>query len=87
MRRLPRWSVTWPTRPEGVYTQPVRAVDATDAVRVAAELEWPVADGFTVAFDCTPEVWRVRRPYRWLSRHVAGPHIPEVGPHAIEVAS
>lgn len=74
---MPCFSVTWPTRPAGVYSQYVHAVDATDAVRAAADLDWPTAEGYTVAFDYVPEVWRLRRPYRWLSRHVAGPHYPD----------
>ncbi len=77
MPRKPRWSVTWPTRPSGVYTELVRADDPTDAVRVASELEWPTADGYTVAFDYTPMVWRLQRPYRWRSRHVTGPDFPD----------
>ena len=77
MFRKPRWSVTWPTRPNGVYTQLVRADDPTDAVRVAAELEWPTAPGYTVAFDYAPQVWRLLRPYRWRSHPVAGPDFPD----------
>lgn len=79
---MPRYSVTWPTRPEGVYSQYVRAADATDAVRVAAALDWPTTDGYTLAVDYVPEVWRLRRPYRWLSRHAAGPHYPDRVPFA-----
>lgn len=75
--RKPRWSVTWPTHPNGVYTQLVRAADPTDAVRVAAELDWPTAPGYTVAFDYAPQVWRLLRPYRWRSRPVAGPDFPD----------
>lgn len=77
MFRKPRWSVTWPTRPNGVYTQLVRADDPADAVRVAAELDWPTANGYTVAFDYEPQVWRLLRPYRWRSRPVAGPDFPD----------
>lgn len=77
MFRKPRWSVTWPTRPNGVYTQLVRADDPADAVRVAAELNWPTVDGYAMAFDYTPMVWRLQRPYRWRSRHVAGPDFPD----------
>jgi hypothetical protein len=77
MFRKPRWSVTWPTRPNGVYTQLVRADDPVDAVRVAAELDWPTADGYTVAFDYEPQVWRLRRPYRLRSHPVAGPDFPD----------
>lgn len=73
MPRKPRWSVTWPTRPEGVYTELVRANDPTDAVRVAAELDWQTTPGYSVAFDYTPQVWRLLRPYRLRSHHVAGP--------------
>lgn len=74
----PRWSVTWPTRPNGIYTQLVRADDPVDAVRVAAELEWPTADGYTVAFDYEPQVWRLKRPYSLRSRPVAGPDFPDL---------
>lgn len=73
MARKPRWSVTWPTRPYGVYTVLVRATDPTDAVRVAAEEDLPLSEDWSFAFDYTPEVWRLRRPYRWRSHHVAGP--------------
>jgi hypothetical protein len=69
----PKFSVTWPTRPGGVYTQIVRAVDATDAVRIAAQLAWPTSNGYSVAWDYTPEVWQVSRPYTLRSRRVAGP--------------
>jgi hypothetical protein len=55
----------------------VHAADATDAVRVASEHPWPTAPGSTVAFDYAPSVWRVRRPYRWRSRHVQGPMFPD----------
>ena len=78
MFRKPRWSVTWPTRPNGVYTQLVRADDPVDAVRVAAELDWPTAPGYSVAFDYEPQVWRLLRPY-WLRSHpVAGPAFPDL---------
>lgn len=71
MPRKPRWSVTWPTRPNGVYTVLVRADNPTDAVRVAAEQDdLPV---YALAFDYEPEVWRLLHPYRWRSHHVAGP--------------
>lgn len=70
---MPRYSVTWPTRPEGEYSQHVRAADPTDAVRAAAELDWPTSPGYSVAFDYEPEVWRLRHPYPLLSRHVQGP--------------
>jgi hypothetical protein len=83
MFRKPRWSVTWPTRPNGVYTQLVRADDPTDAVRVAAGLEWPTADGYTVAFDYGPQVWRLLRPYRLRSHHVAGPTYPDMVPDKV----
>ncbi|MGW1015598.1 hypothetical protein [Streptomyces niveus] len=70
---MPNYSVTFPTRPSGVYTKWVRAADPTDAVRVAAELDWPTGPGYTVAFDYEPEVWLNRHPYRLRSRHVQGP--------------
>lgn len=71
MSRNPRWSVTWPTRPDGVYAVLVRADDPTDAVRVAAEQDdLPV---YALAVDYEPEVWRLLRPYRLRSHHVAGP--------------
>lgn len=73
MFRKPRWSVTWPTRPSGLYTVWVRADDPTDAVRVASEMELPLTDGYETAFDYAPEVWRLGRPLRWRARHVAGP--------------
>lgn len=73
MFRKPRWSVTWPTRPNGVYIQLVRANDPTDAVRVAAEQDVSANDDYSVAFDYEPEVWRLQRPYRWRSHHAAGP--------------
>lgn len=79
-RRTPAWTVTWPTRPTGVYSLPVRATDPTDAIRVASLHPWPTAEGYTVAFDYTPEVWRIRRPYRWLSHYVQGPQFPDVIP-------
>ncbi|MFK0182051.1 hypothetical protein ACIQVR_39575 [Streptomyces xanthochromogenes] len=68
----PRWSVTWPTRPNGLYTVHVRAADPSDAVRVAAGLDLPLNDGYTLAVDYAPEVWRLRRPYGWRSRWAAG---------------
>ncbi|MGH3584864.1 MAG: hypothetical protein ACRDQ0_00940 [Pseudonocardia sp.] len=74
---MPQYSVTWPTRPNGVYSELVHATDPTDAVRVAASLEWPTNPGYEVAFDYTPEVWALRRPYRLRSRHVQGPHYPD----------
>jgi hypothetical protein len=73
MPRKTRWSVTWPTRPDGVYTVLVRADDPTDAVRVAAEQDVLPNINYALAFDYEPEVWRLRRPYRWRSRHAAGP--------------
>ena len=76
----PAWTVTWPTRPSGLYSLKVQATDATDAVRVAAERPWPTAPGYDVAFDYTPSVWRLRHPYRWRSRHVQGPTFPDVVP-------
>jgi hypothetical protein len=77
MFRKPRWSVTWPTRPNGIYTQLVRADDPVDAVRVAAGLDWPTAPGYSLAFDYEPQVWRLRRPYSLRSRPVAGPDFPD----------
>jgi len=74
---MKKYSVTWPTRPSGVYTEWVRAADPTDAVRAASELDWPTADGYTVAFDYTPMVWRLQRPYRMRSHQVAGPDFPD----------
>lgn len=71
MPRKPRWSVTWPTRPNGVYTIFVRADDPTDAVRVA--LAWPDLPVYALAFDYEPEVSRLLRPHRLRSHHVAGP--------------
>ncbi|MFD9464348.1 hypothetical protein [Streptomyces sp. NPDC060027] len=76
--RKPRWSVTWPTRPSGVYTQLVRADDPVDAVRVASELDWPTAPGYEVAFDYEPQVWRLLHPYALRSRPVAGPDFPDL---------
>lgn len=71
MSRKARWSVTWPTRPDGVWTVFVRADDPTDAVRVASERAGlPV---YALAFDYEPEVWRLRHPYRMRSEHAAGP--------------
>ncbi|MFI8872451.1 hypothetical protein [Streptomyces sp. NPDC055243] len=75
--RKPRWSVTWPTRPSGLLTVYVRADDPTDAVRIAAQLEWPTEPGWRMAFDYTPEVWRLRRPYWRRARYSAGPHYPD----------
>lgn len=86
MFRKPRWSVTWPTRPNGVYTQLVRADDPADAVRVAAELEWPTAPGYAVAFDYEPQVWRLLRPYRLRSRRVVGPDFPDAVPGEVAFA-
>jgi hypothetical protein len=75
---LPRWSVTWPTRPEGVYTVFVRATSATHAVDVAANQYLPVTVGYAMAFDYEPEVWRLRHPYRYRSHHVAGPELRDL---------
>ena len=80
LRRNPAWAVTWPTRPAGVYSLKVRAADPTDAVRAAAEQHWPTVPGYSVAFDYTPQVWRLQHPYRWRSRHVRGPMFPDVIP-------
>jgi hypothetical protein len=71
MFRKPRWSVTWPTRPNGVWTVFVRADDPTDAVRVATDYaDLPV---YALAFDYEPEVSRLLRPHRLRTHHVAGP--------------
>ncbi|MCX4232049.1 hypothetical protein [Streptomyces ortus] len=82
MSRKPRWSVTWPTRPNGVYTQLVRADNPTEAVRVAAEMDVVPNSNYALAFDYEPEVWRIRRPYRWLSHHIAGPDYGGAGADA-----
>jgi len=86
MPRKPRWSVTWPTRPCGVYTVPVRAADPTDAVRVAAEQELQTTPGYALAFDYEPQVWRVLRPYWLRSRPVAGPDYPDTVPGEVAFA-
>ncbi|MCX4919945.1 hypothetical protein [Streptomyces sp. NBC_00687] len=78
MPRKHRWSVTWPTRPHGVHTVLVRAVDSADAVRVATEKTPPVDDEYQLAFDYAPCVWRLAWPYRLRSRHVAGPDFPDM---------
>jgi hypothetical protein len=70
---MPRYTVTWPTRPAGVYSIIVRATDPTDAARVAADEELPTTDGYSIAYDYEPEIWRIRRPHRLLSRRVQGP--------------
>jgi len=80
---MKKYTVTWPTRPEGVYTQVVRASDPTDAVRVASELDWPTADGYSMAFDYEPEVWLLLRPFRLRSRHVAGPDFGSTAADAV----
>jgi hypothetical protein len=79
---MPKYSVTWPTRPSGIYTECVQAADPTHAVRVAAELDWPTSPGYTVAFDYEPGVWLNRRPYRLRSRHVQGPRFGSAAPGA-----
>ncbi|MFD7705650.1 hypothetical protein [Streptomyces sp. NPDC059786] len=84
MPRMPRWSATWPTRPEGVYTVLVRATDPTDAVRIASEEVMPLTDGYALAFDYEPQVWRLLRPYRLRSHPVAGPSYPEDVPFVPE---
>lgn len=67
----PRWAVTWPTRPYGVYTTVVRAYDPTDAVRTALQQrDLPV---YALAFDYEPEVWRLLHPYSRRSYRAAGP--------------
>lgn len=78
-----RWSVTWPTHPVGTYTVLVRAADPTDAVRVAADMDLPCADGYSMAFDYEPCVWRLRHPYRLRSRYVQGPTFPDSVPGAV----
>jgi len=80
MFRKPRWSVTWPVRPSGTYSVYARATDPTDAVRAAAERDMATADGYTIAFDYEPEVWRLQHPYRMRSHHVAGPEFPDETP-------
>lgn len=77
---MKKYMVTWPTRPFGLCSEPVWADDPADAVRVASDLDWLTSDGYTVAFDYTPMVWRLQRPYRWRSRHVAGPDFPDFLP-------
>ncbi len=74
---MKKYSVTWPVRPSGVYSVYAQADDPTDAVRVAAEQEMPLADGYSLAFDYEPEVWRLLHPYRWRSHHVAGPEFED----------
>lgn len=70
---MPRYTVTWPTRPAGVYTVIVRASDPTEAARVAAAEDLPTTEGYSLAYDYEPEIWHVRHPYAWRSRHVQGP--------------
>jgi hypothetical protein len=79
---MPRYTVTWPTRPAGVYTTVVRATDPTDAARVAADEDLLLSDGYTIAYDYEPEVWRIRRPYRWRSRRVQGPEYCDLDANA-----
>jgi len=75
---MPLYTVTWPTRPEGVYTIVVRAEDPTGAARVTADEDLPTSEGYSIAYDdYEPEVWRIRRPYRWRSRRVQGPEYCE----------
>lgn len=73
---MPRYSVTWPTRPEGEYSIHVYAADPTEAASVAAEEDLPTSEGYSLAYDYEPEVWILRHPYRygWRSRHVQGPN-------------
>lgn len=78
--RKPLWEVTWPIRPSGTNSVLMRAKDPTDAVRVAAELELPLGDGLSMAFDYEPEVWRLLRPWRWRSYHAAGPEYGDAAP-------
>ncbi|MFE2497105.1 hypothetical protein [Streptomyces scopuliridis] len=80
---MPAYSVTYPTRPNGVYSQYVNAADPADAVRAAAELDWPTNPGYSVAFDCEPEVWILLRPYRLRSRHVQGPRYTGTSPDEV----
>lgn len=76
MFRKPRWSVVWPIRPEGFIPVGVVAADPVDAVRVASAWDLPLAEGYSIAFDYEPMVWRLKRPY-WLRAHqVAGPDYP-----------
>ncbi|MEV8398838.1 hypothetical protein [Streptomyces niveus] len=70
---MTEYSVTYPTRPSGVYTQFVEAGDPAAAVRAAAKLDWPTTPGYTVEFDKEPEVWVNRHPYRFRSKRVSGP--------------
>lgn len=70
---MPRYTVTWPTRPDGIYATIVRAADPTDAARVASEIDLPTTEGYSLAYDYEPEIWQIRHPYRWRSRHVQGP--------------
>lgn len=74
---MKKYSVTWPVRPSGTYSVYARATDPTDAVRAAAEQELPTADGYALAFDYEPEVWRLKHPYRMRSHHVAGPEFQD----------
>jgi hypothetical protein len=71
---MSEYSVTFPTLPEGVYTQYVTANGPAEAIRAAAELEWPTNPGYTVELNKEPEVWIVRRPYRVRSKRVSGPN-------------
>jgi hypothetical protein len=77
---MKKYCVNWPIRPFGIHTVLVRAADPTDAVRVAAERELSTVDGFSIAFDYEPEVWRLRRLRNRLSRHVAGPFFDDAVP-------
>jgi hypothetical protein len=70
---MPRYTVTWPTRPDGVYSVIVRAANPADAARIAAGEDLPTADGYSIAYDYEPEIWNIRHPYRWRSRRVQGP--------------
>lgn len=70
---MPEYSVTYPTRPNGEYSQYVHADNPADAVHAATKLDWPTNPGYTVAFDQEPEVWIIRHPHRLRSRHVQGP--------------
>lgn len=70
---MKQYTVTWPTRPTGLYTEYAEADTPTDAVRDAAARDLPTTPGYTIAFDYEPEVWQIRTPNRLRSRRVQGP--------------
>ncbi|WP_330172991.1 hypothetical protein OG875_04930 [Streptomyces sp. NBC_01498] len=70
---MPEYTVTYPTLPNGIYTQEVKADSIEDAVRAARELDWPTNPGYTVEFDKEPAVWLLRYPRRIRSKRVSGP--------------